>query len=222
MIILKKAISLVLALVIVMSAMTAFAATVPGSVYSDQQAPGANKPVQQIQQELQQAGIKDVKPTDWFAGSVTVLVQSGLLAPKADGSFQPNATLTANEGVAVFAKILGVAAPNDTPEQAMIKAKETGLVDVKTTGSADMSRMDVAKLLASALGVEAAPVTSAADYPFNDFDNVTPEERGILKALYDLGIFKGYLVNGIRTFRPDGVLTRAEIAILVDRILGPR
>lgn len=39
----------------------------------------------------------------------------------------------------------------------------------------------------------------------------------LLAALYDAGVFKGY-EDG--TFRPYNVLTRAQIAILVDRILG--
>ncbi|MGE5674978.1 MAG: S-layer homology domain-containing protein [Mycobacterium leprae] len=201
---------------------TALAApNVPGAVYSDQQAIGTSKPVTQIQQELQQAGIQDVKPTDWYAGSVTVVVQAGLLKPAADGSFQPEATLKADEGVAVFAKVLGIAAKNDTPEQAVAKAQEAGLVGGTVTADKDLTRLETARLLATALGVEPKAVLNPVDYPFADFEGVSPEDRGMLKALYDLGIFKGYPEeNGKVTFRPDNVLTRAQIALLIDRILG--
>jgi hypothetical protein len=214
--------ALVAAVVLASVAGTAMAApTVPGAVYSDQQATGTNKPVTQIQQELQQAGIQDVKPTDWFAGSVTVVVQAGLLAPKADGEFHPEATLTAAEGVAVFAKVLGIAAKNDTPEQAMAKAEQAGLVSPGITVDHDFSRLETAKLLATALGVEPKPVLLPSDYPFDDFNTITPVERGLLKALYDLGIFKGYPNEGGKPmFRPNDILTRAQIALLVDRILG--
>jgi hypothetical protein len=214
--------ALLAAVVVASVAGTAVAApSVPGAVYSDQQATGTNKPVTQVQQELQQAGIQDVKPTDWFAGSVTVVVQAGLLKPAADGSFQPDATLKADEGVAVFAKVLGIAAKNDTPEQAIQKAQQAGLVSGTVTADRDMNRLETAKLLATALGVEPKAIINPADYPFADYEQVSPEDRGILKALYDLGIFKGYPEeNGKVTFRPENVLTRAQIALLIDRILG--
>jgi hypothetical protein len=219
----RKWTALLLLVAVLAAAGSAIAApTVPGAVYTDQQATGVNKPVTQIQQELQQAGVRDVKPTDWFAGSVTVLVQAGLLKPAPSGDFMPDAKVSGGEGVAVFAKVLGIAAKDDTVDEAMTKMKEAGLVDVRQSIERDMSRMEFAKLLSLALGVEPRPVTNPADYPFSDFDGLTAEDRGVLAALYDLGIFKGYLVDGVRTFRPDNILTRAELAILVDRILGAR
>ena len=218
----KKVLTLVLIVCITVAfAGTAIAApTVPGAVYSDQQAAGTNKPVTQIQQELQQAGVVDVKPTDWFAGSVTVILQSGLLKPAANGDFEPEKTVSGGEGVAVFAKVLGIAAKNDSTEEAMDKMKEAGLVDTHVSIDGDMSRLEFAKLLARALGVEPKAVTSPADYAFSDIDSASPEDRGIMQALYDLGIFKGYVENGVRTFKPGNTMTRAELAILVDRILG--
>jgi len=218
----KKIVSLVMAALIFTSITgDAIAATVPGAVYSDQQAAGVNKPVSQIQQELVQAGIQDVKPTDWFAGSVTVVVQAGLIAPKQDGTFQPDQTLTTAQGVSVFAKVLGIAAKTDTPEQALQKAKDAGIVSPSISSGTDMSRMDVARLLAVALGVQPSQTISPSDYPFGDYQGLTFEEMSIMKALYDMGIFKGYpSESGKPDFRPSGTLTNAEIAILVDRILG--
>lgn len=219
----KKSISLFLiVLLTIIFTVTAFAApTVPGAVYSDQQASGANKPVTQIQQELQQAGIKDVSPNDWFAGSITVIVQAGLLLPGEDGLFHPEAVVTNAEAISVFAKVLGIAAKNDSPEQAVAKAIGAGLVGPVSNQAGYSSRMDVARLLAKALGIEPKAITNPADFPFGDFNAFSAEDRGILKALYDLGIFKGFPEeNGKATFRPDNVLTRAQIALLIDRILG--
>jgi hypothetical protein len=216
----RKLTAAMLLATVVATAGTAMAATVPGAVYSDQQAAGVNKPIQQVQQDLQKAGVQDVKPTDWFAGSVTVLLQAGLMAPAADGSFKPEAQVNAAEGVAVFAKVLGIASKTDTPEQALAKAQQAGIAREGLTGATALRRSEVAVLIATALGVQPKVVSSPADYPFADYETTSPEDRAILAALYELGIFKGYLVDGVRTFRPDGVLTRAEIAILVDRILG--
>jgi len=211
--------AMMLAAVLATAGTAVAAPTVPGAVYSDQQATGSNKPVAQVQQELEKAGIQDVKPTDWFAGSITVIVQAGLLPPKADGQFHPEEELNAGDGIAVFAKVLGVAAKNDTPEQALAKAQEAGLVGTGVTVDRDLSRVEVARLLGKALGIEPRVVLSPVDYPFADFEQMDPVDAGLMKALYDLGIFKGY---EDRTFRPNGILTRAEIALLVDRILGAR
>jgi hypothetical protein len=80
-----------------------------------------------------------------------------------------------------------------------------------------MSRLEIARLLAVALGIEPTPVVSPTGYPFADYDTVSASDRGLLKALYDLGIFKGYSDHG---FHPNDLLTRAQLAILVDRVLG--
>ncbi|HWI52859.1 MAG TPA: S-layer homology domain-containing protein [Symbiobacteriaceae bacterium] len=214
----KLAASVVAAALLASVASTAMAApSVPGAVYSDTQAAGANKPVAQVAQELTQAGVKDVAPDYWAAGSITVLVSAGLLTPDANGQIQPEAEMSTAAGVSVFAKVLGIAAKNDTPEVALAKAKEAGIIGAAATGETDLPRIEVARMLAKALGAQPVAIVNAADYPFADFDSISPEDRGLLAALYKLGIFKGY---EDKTFRPDVVLTKAQIAILVDRILG--
>jgi hypothetical protein len=210
------ALILSVALVATVSSTVMAAPAVPGAVYGDSQAAGVNKPVTQVQQELQQAGVTDVKPTDYFAGSVTVVLQAGLLAPDANGNFNPEKPVSGSEGIAVFAKVLGIASKNDSPEQAVAKAKEAGLVSGEVKD--EMTRLEVAKLLAKALGVEPAETESLANYPWKDLGAVgNTSDAAILVSLYRLGIFKGY-DDG--TFKPGNVLTRAEIAILVDRVLG--
>jgi hypothetical protein len=196
---------------------TALAATVPGAVYGDAQAQGINKPAEEIKQDLVKAGIVDVKPTDWAAGSLMVSVQAGLLKPDQTGHLNPKGSVSKNEGIAVFAKVLGVAGKTDDDATAAKKAKDAGLVGNTTAPDKDMTRLDVAKLLATALGVVPRPFVTPSTYPFNDFIRVSADDAALLAALYDMGIFKGFEDH---TFRPDGVLTKAQIAILIDRILG--
>jgi len=212
----KKAILFVMVAVLVFSQMSVFATTVPGTVYSDETAAGATKPVVEIAAELEQAGVQDIEPTDWFAGSVTVLIKEGLMTADENGNFSPEDTLDTGTGVAVFAKVLGIASKNDTPEEALQKAKDAGFVENTATQEEDLSRLGVAKMLAKALGLTVTPVTSRAGFPFNEFDNLSPEERGILKVLFDRGIFRGF-PNG--SFQPSGTLTKAQIALLVDRLI---
>lgn len=198
---------------------TAMAATVPGAVYSDSQAAGANKPAQKVAEDLSKAGVTDVKVTHYAAGSITVLVESGLMKPDATGNFNPEGQLNAADGVAVFAKVLGIASKTDSNEAALAKAKEAGIARQGLGEATALRRSEVARLLATALGVTPKQGVGPDNFPFSDYRSVDPADLGILAALYELGIFKGY---EDKSFRPDGVLTRAEIAILVDRILGAR
>lgn len=196
------------------------ASSVPAAVYSDAQARGASKPAQKIAEDLSREGIRDVKPTDWYAGSITVVVESGLLKPEADGSIRPTAPLKTEDGVAVFAKVLGIASKTDDSATALKKAEQAGLVDSSMQADRDMTRLEVARMLGKALAVQPKPILSAAQYPFNDMAAVSnPEDLSILAALYDLGIFRGY---EDRTFRPENVLTKAQIALLIDRLMSAR
>lgn len=213
-----RALALSLVLIVLLANVALAAPTVPGAVYSDQPTAGYNKPPTQIAQELQQLGIADVDPDDWYAGSVTTLVQAGLMSPDADGNFNPEGEVENFDGITIFAKVLGIASKTDPPFMALSKMKSAGLVSDFTIGDQDMSRIGVARMLALALGVKPKTNLDPATYPFDDFDRFGNDyDRGIMAALYDLGIFKGY-DDG--TFRPAGTLSRAEIAILVDRILG--
>jgi hypothetical protein len=215
----RKWTALVAAAVLVASvSSTVFAAdSVPGAVYGDQQAVGANKPASKVAEDLAKAGVKDVKADHYAAGSISVLVEAGLMAPDTNGNINPDAQLTAADGVAIFAKVLGIASKTDTPEQALAKAQQAGIARQGLAGATALRRSEVAQLIGKALGITPKAVLGPENYPFADYATTSPEDRGILAALYDLGVFKGY---EDKTFRPDGVLTRAEIAILVDRILG--
>jgi hypothetical protein len=193
----------------------------PKNSTDQQQAPrlgtGENLPIKKIQETLTQAGVKDIKADHYAAGSFTVLIESGLLVPDRNGNIFPDAPLNIGEGVAIFVKILGIASKTDTPEQSLEKAKQAGIVRQDLDAGTSFRRADVAQLLATALGITPKVIIGPKDYPFADYDTTPAEVRGILAALYELGIFKGY---EDKTFRPDSVLTRSEIAVLVDRILG--
>lgn len=171
----------------------------------------------QIQQTLQQAGVTDVKPSDWFAGSISVLIEAGLMKADASGRVNANKTASAQETVAMFARVIGLAKKTDPDDKALASMVGAGLVNKDADFTKEMTRLDVARLLGKALKVSAKPITDPTKYPFKDFDKVSPEDRGILAALYELGIFKGY---PDKTFGPGDFMTKAMIAILVDRILG--
>jgi hypothetical protein len=140
------------------------------------------------------------------------------MAPAANGNFNPDAELSNLTAVALFAKVLGLADKNDSAEAAMGKAVGSGLVPAGTDADDSMTRMDVAKMLITALGIEPVWVDAVSfGRVFSDSVALSNSDRAILNALYISGYIKGY---DDATYRPDKILSRAEIAILVDRILS--
>lgn len=190
-------------------------ATVPGRVYFDQHAKSINLPKATVAQEIAKAGVKDVSADHWAGGAVVVLLQAGLLTPDTKGRLNIDANVSHADGVALFAKVLGIASPLDTAPQAVLKARQAGLITGGVGG--ELNRSEVAWLLANALGIKPKADVTRENYPFADFDLTAEADRPILAALYDRGVFKGY---EDKTFRPGKTLTKAEIAVLIDRILG--
>jgi hypothetical protein len=93
----------------------------------NQQIPGrSSRPPEKIQEELQKAGVKDVAPDHFAANSLTVLLQAGLLTPDANGHLNPEDPVTVGEGVAIFAKVLGIASKQDDVATAFAKARDAG------------------------------------------------------------------------------------------------
>lgn len=202
---------LVAAALLVSIAGSAFAATVPQAVYT---AAGEARFASEIQQSLATQGVKDVEVTHWAAGAISVLLDAGLLAPDAQGNLAPDSAMSFNSGVAVFAKVLGIASKTDSPEVAAQKAVEAGLIASK---DGTLSRMDVAVMLFQALGLQEKQGVVADTLGFADAADIPQQYWGIVSALKDAGIFRGF-PDG--TFQAAGVLTAAQVATLVDRILG--
>jgi hypothetical protein len=208
----KKLVSLFLAVMLVMGlSLGAFASTVTDDMYGDDKSASSNFTENQITNSLTEAGVTDVEADYWAAGSIVVMIEQGYLAPDSNGNINPNSSVPSSTAVAVFAKVLGIADKNDTTEQAVQKAKENGLVDA--TLPSQMTRLEFARMLATALGIQPASDVN----PFSDCGSLSQADQKLLAGLYKAGVFKGY---GDGSFGPDDVLTTAQLAVLVDRLLG--
>lgn len=198
---------------------TAFAAeTVPGAVYGHDRNENVDR--QEVQQVFQRSGVRDVPPTHYAAGSIALLVESGLMHPNAGGNLNPDEGTTVDSATAVFAKVLGIANKTDDDATAARKAEKAGLLSNRTDIQRDMTRLETARLLGKALGIKPKKGVTAANFPFTDQGQaLSDDDMALLAALYDAGVFKGF---EDRSFRPNNVLTKAQIAILVDRILGSK
>jgi mannan endo-1,4-beta-mannosidase len=79
-----------------------------------------------------------------------------------------------------------------------------------------MTRAGMAILIAKALKIEPQKGNNAAK-AFTDIQGLDEATQLILAALRDAGISEGY-PDG--SFKPDSPLTRAEMAVLIERILA--
>lgn len=162
---------------------------------------------------------QDVAQEHFAVQSIANVVASGIMKGTPEGDFLPQKTLSRGESVTVMLRVLGVQPEVGTGGQhwaapALQKAAEAGLVESPAEDpEKPMTRADMAVLIAKALKIE--PIDEPV--PFADAQDQPLEVRRILAALYKAGVFKGY-PDG--TFKPGKVLTRAELAILVDRILA--
>lgn len=193
-------------------AATATAATVPSAVYGGK---GENTPAAQVQADLAVYGVKDILPNDWAAGSAVVLLQAGLVAPDANGQLNLNAKVSYTTTASIFAKVLGVASKTDDEATAAAKLTNAGIAGAPDKDG-NVSRLQFAKMIAAALGVEPAAAPTLA---FKDTLGVSAADNAILLALKQAGIFVGF-EDG--TFRADEPLTMAQVAVLMDRILSAK
>lgn len=172
----------------------------------------------------QKVGNKHCRPQDvpeqhFAVKSIATLVEAGIFKGDPEGNFMPDKQLSAGESLTVMLRVLGIPTEVGTGSQhwaapAVQQAKEAGLVDEAAADpDRPMTRVDMAILIAKALKIE--PIDAAP--PWFDTGELSDLEKGYLAALYKLGVFKGY-PDG--TFGASRTLTRAELAILVDRILN--
>ena len=211
----KKMISLVLiASILLISMGSVFAATVPGMVYTDHTA-------QEMDAILRNAGVKDVKPMDWYAQGTASLLEAGLIAPDSNGNINPLSTATAGDAVSLITKALGIANKTDTPSIVLQKAKDAGLIEAGVATSTEMKRIDAAKLLAKAFNMSYISVYNKRLFPFEDFYAFTPDERGMVRALNERGLFLGYAIGGGKyEFRPNNIITKGELYTLIARLIA--
>ena len=155
----------------------------------------------------------DVTDKSWYRSELTDLYNANVIDGYEDGTFRGNNYVTTGEALKMILLACGYEEP-DTVSSHWARgylnlAIDEGIVtrwqDITDLDVA-ISRKLVAKIAARALGLSA----QSSGNPFKD----TTDQY--VHALYDYGIIAGY-ENG--TFRPNNRLTRAELTVIVWRIL---
>lgn len=139
-----------------------------------------------------------------------------------DKTFRPDVNATRNDVVAALTALFDITDVENAPtftdtDDAAIKAlAAAGVIDGYEDGSFkgynDVTRAEFVKLLTAALKLEAV---EGAEANFSDIDGHWAEEY--IKTFVSKGYVVGY-PDG--TFRPDDNITRAEIVVVITRVVG--
>ena len=201
----KKLICLTLVIALVMGMTSfSFADTVTNAMY---------------QEKLKEVNIVDVKPVNGESvNAIVVAVQAGLMKNEAGEKFAPQAKLTVQSAAAIIIKIIGQDQGLKTDADLAKKAESLKIVDTKVAAKVTetTSRLDMAIMMARAMDIKPLTAAEIKNISLKDLNKIPAEYQGVIAALYQKGLFKGF---GDGTFRPDQELTKEQMAILISRML---
>ena len=183
------------------------------------------------------AGFTDIKGKEWYAADVLALAgnSNGIIKGYPDGSFRASAKLTVDQFITMLVRAGGETAANHAEYWAihyLNKAKEMGILQDGDFADfrAEINREEMALLMMRFLAgrEDISNVnTNQAEEAITDFalvgayQKTTPGKERYQKAVkeaYVLGLLTGYEDT---SFQPQGILTRAEAATVIMRLLNP-
>ena len=175
--------------------------------------------------QAQMPPFSDVKADSWYAADITQVYQTGLMVGRSSDTFDPEALLSLAEAVSITLRALNINAaptgPADTWYSGAIQsAEEANLLPTERFNgdyTRPATRAETAYLLAQALDdAEAVILNDVTAIP--DVSTASPYHDAIL-TLYRSGLAVG--VDSSGRYHPDSLLTRAEMAVLINRLNTP-
>ena len=163
----------------------------------------------------------DVNSATWCYKYITELADAGIINGYSDGSFKFNQPVS--YGAALKLILLAAGYPEQSPIESksgdlfsgyLQKARDekiitgTDIDNIKLTEP--ITRLQMARIAAGAMKLTTKNLSGVQ--PFID----TTSES--VRALHAAGIVNGYFENGVSSYRPDGTLTRGQLAAIVWRI----
>ena len=175
----------------------------------------------------------DVKDNDWFADSVRIAYENGLMVGTSEITFEPESAVTRAMFVTVLYRIEGspeVSANTEFTdiesgfwyENAVIWASENGIVNGVTSEKfapySEITREQMATLVYRYLKYKNSPYAEVSEKAlgFDDADKISEYALEAIKCCCGLGIINGM---GNNLVSPFGTTTRAQAATVFVRLL---
>lgn len=172
----------------------------------------------------------DIKTTDWFYDSVNRLIEDdrAIIVGYPDGSFRPQNKLTRDQFITMVVRAAGQEPGNadDYWAQNYIDtAIELGFLETSdfTDYTEQITREEMSMIIMRAVehleGQQALNDLEQVLQVVSDSDDFTYKYKNYIIQTYKLGIITGYTDD---TFRPQGVLSRAEASAVLVRLIDPK
>lgn len=180
----------------------------------------------------------DLHLAEWAKEDITVLCDMGLVNGMGDGTFGVQNSVTRGQFAVMLSRMLDKAAVSTkfdstninsfsdvSPEKYYYKDICTlkalgyiqGISDTEFAPESNISRQDMSVIVYRILLKENyIKKPDAMQLSFTDANEIKPYAAEAVKALTEEGIINGYEDN---SFRPFGTATRAESAVIINRIL---
>ena len=182
----------------------------------------------------------------WAEEAIGALSESGIITGYDDGTFKPGKDITRQEAITLFSKALGASedanakfidlaygiyATDLADSEGSYAVKQGAYMIYKKILDADevnsylseenrnitLKRFEAATLIAKALGADPwLKANPEFELAFKDADEISEEAKGYVYYATALGIMNGMSED---TFGPDVAVTRAQIAVMIKRIL---
>lgn len=211
----KKIISTILAVAIVLSMSTTIFATSNGlSNFKNTN-------------QYQSGKFTDVADSEWYAESVKTAYELGIVNGNSDTTFNPNGNILISETIAIASRIHSIyntgkaEFETSTPwyQTYVDYAKENKIISGAYTYFDKATRTDFAEIMSKAVAEKEFNAINTVE------DNAIPDVKMIMDGsdsvylLYRAGILTGSDSNG--TFNPESNITRGEVAAIISRIIKP-
>lgn len=185
-----------------------------------------------VQVYAAEISFKDVSASDWYAGTVTRLVELGGIGGYPDETFKPGQIMSKAEFIKTLVGSLGLEIEESNTshwaDNYIKKALELGLIEEteKNTFQGDrlnapITRQEMAKIaVLTATKVKKEALTGQQVYidQIKDYSKISTDYKSYVLTAYTNGIIAGYPDNN---FKPNNSLTRAEACTVIIRILEP-
>lgn len=211
----KKIISTILAVAIVLSMSTTIFASSSGlSNFKNTN-------------QYQSGKFTDVSDSQWYAESVKTAYELGIVNGNSDTTFNPNGNILISEVIAIASRIHSIYTTGKANFEASTPwyqsyvdyAKENKIISGLYTYFDKATRTDFATIMSKAVAKKELKAINTVD------DNAIPDVKMVMKGsdsvylLYRAGILTGSDSSG--TFNPESNITRGEVAAIISRIIKP-
>ena len=173
---------------------------------------------------------RDVMPEDWFAGAVDTVAGEGWIRGVEDDLFSPSTPLYRGQLVTILHRMAGepdadeIIFPDTSEGEYYLPgarwAVSAGITERDEDGgfSPDetVSREELALVLYRYLAAMGTAAGWSSPLPFADRDEISPDALSAVDAVSARGILIGDTEG---RFRPKAFLTRAEAAVIFERLL---